>query len=201
MHESPIEVEVEGEELPVDLEEAAADAEFHENLVDQIDGAGLQKLVTDLMDDIKNDIASRADWEKMYKDGVQLLGLKIEDRTEPWDGACGVFHPMITEAVVRFQADTIMETFPAAGPAKTKIIGKQTQEKLDAADRVADDLNWQLTENMAEFRPEHERMLWNLPSAGSAFKKVYDDPALGRQTSVFVPAEDVIIPYGFTDIG
>ena len=198
---APIEVEVHVEgELPDTLAEEAAKAEFSENLVVGFDPAGLQKLATHLMDEVKNDINARKDWEKMYRDGVELLGLKMEDRTEPWDGACGVFHPMLTEAVVRFQADTIMETFPAMGPAKTKIIGKVTQEKEESAARVADDLNWQLTDNMVEFRPEHERMLWNLPSAGSAFKKVYEDPTLGRQTSVFVPAEDIILPYSMTDM-
>lgn len=198
--QQPIQVVIEGEELPDEAAKTVSDAEFEANLADCLSEDALQKLATDLMAEIKNDINQRAEWEKMYKDGVKLLGLKIEERTEPWDGACGVYHPMITEAVVRFQADTIMETFPAMGPAKTKVIGKQTQDKLDAAERVAEDLNWQLTENMVEFRPEHERMLWNLPSAGSAFKKVYDDPALGRQTSVFVPAEDIILPYGMTDM-
>lgn len=196
-----IEVEIESEGgIDIAAAEEAAIAEFNENLADKLDEDALQKIASDVMEDIKNDLAARGDWEKMYRDGVQLLGLKPEERTEPWAGACGVFHPMITEAVVRFQADTVMETFPAAGPVKTKIIGKVTQEKEDAATRVADDLNWQVTENMVEFRPEHERMLWNLPSAGSAFKKVYEDPALGRQTSVFVPAEDVILPYGTTDM-
>ena len=189
----------EGEIDIAELEEAAKE-EFAENIAEKLSEGALQKIANDLIVCIKEDLQARKDWEKMYKDGVQLLGLKIEDRTEPWAGACGVYHPMITEAVVRFQADTIMETFPAAGPARTKILGKQTQEKEDAAARVEEDLNWQLTENMAEFRPEHEKMLFNLPSAGSAFKKVYDDTALGRQTSVFVPAEDIILPYGMTDM-
>jgi hypothetical protein len=188
----PVEIEIEpGKPTPED---------FNANLAEFMDERDLEGLASDLSDDIQNDLNSRKDWEKMLKDGIQLLGLKYEDRTEPWPGACGVFHPMITEAVVRFQSDTIMETFPAAGPVKTKIVGKQTREKDEAARRVADDLNWQLTENMVEFRPEHERMLWNLPGAGSAFKKVYRDPALQRQTSVFVPAEDVILPYGASDL-
>jgi hypothetical protein len=136
----------------------------------------------------------------MYKDGITLLGLKFEERTEPWDGACGVFHPMITEAVVRFQSETIMETFPAAGPVKTKIIGRDTPEKKEAAVRVQEDMNYQLTEKMTEYRSEHEKLLWNLPSAGSAFKKVYYDPSLERQVAIFVPAEDIIIPYGTSEL-
>jgi hypothetical protein len=157
-------------------------------------------LAGDLAEDISNDLASRKDWEQMYKDGITLLGLKFEERTEPWDGACGVFHPMITEAVVRFQSDTIMETFPAKGPVRTQIIGKETTEKKEAAVRVQEDMNYQLTEKMPEYRPEHEKMLWNLPSAGSAFKKVYYDPSLERQVSVFIPAEDIILPYGISEI-
>jgi hypothetical protein len=124
----------------------------------------------------------------------------MEERTEPWNGASGVFHPMITEAVVRFQAETITETFPAQGPVRTKIIGKETPEKKEAAARVQDDMNYQLTEKMVEFRPEHERMLWSLPATGSAFKKVYYDPNLGRQVSIFIPAEDIILPYGTTEM-
>jgi hypothetical protein len=160
----------------------------------------IQSLAGDLAEDISNDLASRKDWEQMYKDGITLLGLKFEERTEPWDGACGVFHPMITEAVVRFQSDTIMETFPAKGPVRTQIIGKETTEKKEAAVRVQEDMNYQLTEKMPEYRPEHEKMLWNLPSAGSAFKKVYYDPSLERQVSVFIPAEDIILPYGISEI-
>ena len=180
--------------------EAETPEDFGANLAEFMDARDLGTLVSELASDVRNDIDSRKDWETMMKEGIQLLGLKYEQRSEPWPGACGVFHPMITEAVVRFQSETIMETFPAAGPAKTKIIGKQTREKEDAAMRVADDLNWQLTENMVEFRPEHERMLWSLPAAGSAFKKVYKDPSLGRQTSVFVPAEDIILPYGTSEL-
>jgi len=131
---------------------------------------------------------------------LKLLGLQMEERTEPWNGASGVFHPMITEAVVRFQAETITETFPAQGPVRTKIIGKETPEKKEAAARVQDDMNYQLTEKMVEFRPEHERMLWSLPATGSAFKKVYYDPNLGRQVSIFIPAEDIILPYGTTEM-
>jgi hypothetical protein len=174
--------------------------EFNANLAEEIGDQELESLAAELANDIDNDLSSRKDWEKMYKDGITLLGLKFEERVEPWDGACGVFHPMITEAVVRFQAEAIMETFPAKGPVKTQIIGKETRDKVEAAQRVEMDMNYQLTEKMPEFRNEHERMLWNLPSAGSAFKKVYYDPSLGRQVSIFIPAEDIILPYGASEI-
>lgn len=186
-------------ELTIDPDEEALEA-FDANLAEVIDPAELEHISGDLLEDIKNDIDSRKDWEETYKNGLTLMGLKYEERTEPWDGACGVFHPMITEAVVRFQSETIMETFPAQGPVKTLIIGKETPEKEDAAYRVKADMNYQLTERMTEFRPEHERMLWNLPATGSAFKKVYFDPSLQRQISVFIPAEDIILPYGASNL-
>ena len=192
-------ISVEGEEV-FDMEEDEDQEDFNKNLAEEMDGGALEELAGDLAGSIDDDKAARKDWEEMYKDGITLLGLKFEERTEPWDGACGVFHPMITEAVVRFQSETIMETFPAAGPVRTKIIGKETPKKQQAAVRVQEDMNYQLTEKMPEFRSEHERMLWNLPSAGSAFKKVYYDPGLGRQVSVFIPAEDIIIPYGTSEI-
>lgn len=197
--EDPEEVTIRAGELELVID-PDAEPEFSKNLVEDIDDDVLQSISASLLDDIENDLASRKDWEEMYKDGLTLLGLKIEDRTEPWDGACGVFHPMITEAVVRFQAETIMETFPAKGPVKTQIIGRDTPEKKDAATRIEEDMNYQLTEKMPEFRSEHERMLWNLPGAGSAFKKVYYDPNLERQVSVFIPAEDIILPYGVSDL-
>lgn len=174
--------------------------DFAVNLAEEMDEGALQNIASDLASDIDNDLASRKDWEDAYREGITLLGLKYEERTEPWSGACGVFHPMITEAVVRFQSETIMETFPAKGPVKTQIIGKQTREKEEAAQRVEEDMNYQLTEKMTEFRPEHERMLWSLPATGSAFKKVYYDPSLERQVSLFVPAEDIILPYGTTEL-
>jgi len=174
--------------------------DFAVNLAEDMDEGELQNIASDLSSDIDNDLASRKDWEEAYREGITLLGLKYEERTEPWSGACGVFHPMITEAVVRFQSETIMETFPAKGPVKTQIIGKQTREKEEAAQRVEEDMNYQLTEKMTEFRPEHERMLWSLPATGSAFKKVYYDPSLERQVSLFVPAEDIILPYGTTEL-
>ena len=194
-----VKLSIEGEEI-LEMRQGEGDDDFNENLAEVLDEGVIQSLAGDLAEDISNDLASRKDWEQMYKDGITLLGLKFEERTEPWDGACGVFHPMITEAVVRFQSDTIMETFPARGPVRTQIVGKETPEKKEAATRVEEDMNYQLTEKMPEYRPEHEKMLWNLPSAGSAFKKVYYDPSLERQVSIFIPAEDVILPYGVSEI-
>ena len=181
-------------------EDVDGSEEFNKNLAEEMDDGDLESLASELAGDVDNDISARKDWEQMYKDGITLLGLKFEERVEPWDGACGVFHPMITEAVVRFQAEAIMETFPAKGPVRTQIVGKETREKVEAAQRVEMDMNYQLTEKMPEFRNEHERMLWNLPSAGSAFKKVYFDPSIGRQISIFIPAEDIILPYGASEI-
>ena len=196
----PEEVHIGMDGLQIDIEKAEEeDDDFNANLADLMDEGKMSTLASDLDDDIKNDKNSRKDWEKAYTEGLKLLGLKYEERTEPWNGASGVFHPMITEAVVRFQSEMITETFPAAGPAKTKILGKETTDKKEAAARVEADMNYQLTERMVEFRPEHERMLWNLPAAGAAFKKVYYDPSLGRQVSIFIPAEDVLLPYGVAD--
>ena len=196
-----IEVEVldpdAGIEVEVDVE---VEDDFGANLAESMEEDVLVQLASDLEGDIDNDRNSRKDWEKTYIDGLKLLGLQYEDRTEPWAGACGVFHPMITEAVVRFQSETITETFPAMGPVRTKIVGKETPEKQAAARRVEADMNYQVTEKMVEFRSEHERMLWSLPAAGSAFKKVYDDPSLGRAVSIFVPAEDILLPYGASDL-
>ena len=160
----------------------------------------LASLATELIGDFESDVSARKDWIQTYVDGLELLGLKIEERTEPWQGACGVFHPLLTEAVVKFQAETMMETFPAMGPVKTKIIGKETPDKKDAAERVQEDMNYQLTDVMKEYRPEHERMLWGLGLAGNAFKKVYYDPSLGRQVSMYAPAEDVVVPYGASSL-
>jgi len=173
---------------------------FDANLAEYMDERDLASLAGDLLDAYQNDLASRKDWEETYTEGIKLLGLKYEERTEPWEGACGVHHPMIAEAAVRFQAEAIMETFPASGPVRTKIIGESTRQKQEAAERVQADMNYQLTEIMREYRAEHEKMLWNLPIAGSAFKKVYYDPTMGRQVSLFVPAEDVVLPYGISDI-
>ena len=186
-------------ELTISKDEFSGD-DFDANLAAELDEGALEELASQLSGDIDADRNSRGDWEKAYVNGLKLMGLQIEERTEPWNGASGVFHPMITEAVVRFQSETITETFPAQGPVRTKIIGKETSEKKEASVRVQDDMNFQLTEVMQEFRPEHERMLWSLPATGSAFKKVYFDPNLGRQVSVFVPAEDILLPYGTSEI-
>jgi hypothetical protein len=206
--EEPIEIEIVDPEevnihmgdLDISIIPGEDEDEFGQNLAELIDDGDLMSIASDLSEDIDNDRNSRKDWEKAYTDGLKLLGLQFEERTEPWQGASGVFHPMITEAVVRFQSETITEMFPAQGPVRTKIIGKETPEKKEAAVRVEEDMNYELTEVMREFRPEHERMLWSLPATGSAFKKVYYDPNLGRQVSMFVPAEDIILPYGTTDL-
>ena len=176
------------------------DDEFNANLAEDLDEGTLTELSGDLIGEYDADINSRKDWLTTYVEGLELLGLKVEDRTEPWPGACNVYHPLMTEALVKFQAETMMETFPAAGPVKTQIIGKQTREKEDAAERVKDDMNYQLTDKMPEYRPEHERMLWGLGLAGNAFKKVYFDPSLDRQVSMYVPAEDMVVPYGASNL-
>ena len=198
--EEPIDVQLEGEDDHEDIVEEPEDSpEFAANLADEMDESALQSLGMELSGDIDNDRQSRKEWEKTYVMGLKLMGLQYEERTEPWMGASGVFHPMITEAVVRFQSETITEMFPAQGPVRTTIWGKETPEKKQAAHNVEEDMNYELVEKMPEFRPEMERMLWSLPAAGSAFKKVYKDPSLGRQASMFIPAEDVILPYGTTD--
>ena len=173
---------------------------FDDNLAEVLDDQVLATLASELTGDFDNDVSSRKEWIQTYVDGLELLGLKIEERAEPWEGACGVYHPLLSEAVVKFQAETMMETFPAAGPVKTQIIGKETPEKKDAADRVQQDMNYQITDVMKEYRPEHERMLWGLGLAGNAFKKVYFDPSLQRQVSMYVPAEDVVVPYGASSL-
>jgi hypothetical protein len=196
----PEAVSIKGPGFELEVLKAEVEDDFDANLAEELDDAALSSLASDLLDNIENDKASRKEWEKAYVEGIKLLGLQIEERTEPWSGACGVFHPMLSEAVVRFQSETISETFPAQGPVRTKIIGKETPEIKEAAQRVQEDMNFELTEVMSEYRPEHERMLWSLPATGSAFKKVYYDPNLGRQVSMFVPAEDGILPYGATDM-
>jgi len=170
--------------------------DFNANLAEYIPESVLLQIGSQLLEDFQTDIDSRRDWIQTYVDGLELLGLKIEERSEPWEGACGVYHPVLAEAVIKFQSETIMETFPAAGPVKGEIIGKETQDKKDACERVVDDMNYQLTDVMQEFRPEHERMLWGVGLSGNGFKKVYVDPALDRQVSMYVPAEDLVVPYG-----
>ena len=176
------------------------DDEFNVNLAEEMNEGQLTELSGDLLCEYEADVNSRKDWLTTYVDGLELLGLKVEERTEPWAGACNVYHPLMTEALVKFQAETMMETFPAAGPVKTQIVGKQTKEKEDAAERVKDDMNYQLTDMMPEYRPEHERMLWGLGLAGNAFKKVYYDPSFERQVSMYVPAEDIVVPYGASNL-
>ena len=204
-----IEIEIEDPEsvsigidgLEIEIEKAEpSDEDFDANLAEYMDDGELASLAGDLISDFGDDVSSRKDWMQTYVDGLELLGMKIEDRTEPWEGACGVYHPLLSEALVKFQAETIMETFPAQGPVKTQIIGKETPEIKDAAQRVQDDMNYELTDVMTEFRPEHERMIWGLGLAGNAFKKVYFDPALDRQVSMFIPAEDVVVPYGVSSL-
>lgn len=198
-----VEMEVEFE-LPVDAEgvviELEAEAEtaesFDANLAEYMDEGELQKLSSELVELVEADINSRKDWVEMYVKGLEVLGMKYEERTEPWDGACGVFSTVLTEAAIRFQSETIIETFPAQGPVKTEIIGAIDRLKEEAAERVREDMNYKLTEEMPEYRPEHERMLYNLGLAGAAFKKVYFDPSMGRQVAIFIPAEDLVIPYG-----
>lgn len=203
--EPAVEIEIEDPEavriglgdIEIELGPKKEDEEdFDANLAEYMDASVLQSLANDLVDDFTKDIMDRKEWIQTYVDGLKLLGLKYEERTEPWSGACGVFHPMLTESVVRFQSEAMMETFPAQGPVKTHIIGKDSIEVQESSARVKEDMNYQLTEVMQEYRPEHEKLLWNLPLAGSAFKKVYYDPSLGRQVAMFIPAEDIVVPYG-----
>jgi hypothetical protein len=194
-----IEIEIEGNEdgeIEIEIKEPT----FEENLADELSSKELLSIADEVLENIRIDMDSRKDWERTYADGIRLLGLKMEERTEPWDGACGVYHPILSEAVVKFQSETSLSTFPPSGPVKTQIVGKMTREKQDAAARVQEDMNYQLTEEMPEYRSEHERLLWSLPITGSAFKKVYFDPSLNRQVAMFVPAEDIIVPYGASDL-
>jgi hypothetical protein len=206
----PLEIEIEDPEsvrigmgdIEIELSPGKEDTDedFDANLADFMDDSALDALGGELVGDFDKDINDRKDWIRTYVEGLKLLGLKYEERTEPWAGACGVFHPMLTESVVRFQSEGIMETFPAAGPVKTQILGKDTPIKEEASARVREDMNYQLTEVMVEYRPEHEKLLWNLPLSGSAFKKVYYDPSIGRQVAMFIPAEDIVVPYGASNL-
>ena len=207
--EVPIEIEIEDPEsvrigvdgMEIEIEPGKeVNDEFNANLAEELDDGVLASLASELLGDVESDVAARKDWIQTYVDGLELLGLKIEERSEPWEGACGVYHPLMSEALVKFQAETMMSIFPAAGPVKTQIIGKETPEKKAAAERVQDDMNFQLTDVMSEYRPETERMLWGLGLSGNAFKKVYFDPTMDRQVSMFVPAEDIIVPYGASNL-
>ena len=199
--EDPESVTMRTGDLEIEIEPGKEeDDEFNDNLAEEISEDALQGLAAELLSDYDDDVASRKDWMQTYVDGLELLGMKLEERSEPWEGACGVYHPLLSEALVKFQSETIMATFPASGPVKTQIIGKETPKKKEAAERVQADMNYQLTEVMTEYRSEHERMLWGLGLSGNAFKKVYYDPNRERQASIFVPAEDVIVPYGSEDL-
>ena len=197
--EPTIEVEIElgSEEEDMFAPEAVP---FDANLAETMSDDALMQLANELVEEIQADIDSRKDWVDQFVDGMDTMGLKYEERTEPWEGACGVYSSLLTEAAIAFQAETMAETFPAAGPVKTKIIGVEDKERQQAADRVRTDMNYQLTERMIEYRPEHEKMLYALGLSGSAFKKVYYCPTLRRQTSVFLAAEDVIVPYGASHV-
>jgi hypothetical protein len=204
--EPAIEIEIEDPEAVniaidgLEIEIRKEEAEFDKNLAEDISSQVLASLANDLISDVDSDISARKDWIQTYVDGLELLGMKIEERTDPWEGACGVYHPLLSEALVKFQAETVMETLPASGPVRTVIIGKETQEKVDAAKRVQADMNYQITDVMPEYRPEHERMVWGLGLSGNAFKKVYYDPHMERQVSIYVPAEDIIVPYGASNL-
>lgn len=197
-----VNIGIDGMEIQIKPDEEEDD-EFIENLAEKIERSNpqaLELLAGDLIGLYESDFRSRKDWIDIYVKGLKLLGVKYEERSEPWAGACGVFHPMLMESAVKFQSETIMETFPAAGPVKTQIIGKDTKDKEEAAVRVREDMNYQLTEVMQEYRPEHERMLFSLCLSGNAFKKIYFDPSLDRQVAMFIPAEDVVVPYGAANL-
>jgi len=174
--------------------------DFDANLAEFMEEGELLSVASELVDLIEADVNSRKDWVDAFVKGLEVLGMKYEERTEPWNGACGVYSTLLTEAAIRFQAEMITETFPAAGPVKTQIMGAVDKLKEDAAERVRDDMNYQLTDVMIEYRPEHERMLYSLGLSGAAFKKVYFDPALGRQVAIYLPAEDMVMPYGASNI-
>ena len=199
--EDPESVRIKMGEVEIELEPGQeTDEDFNANLAELMGDEELALIATELIGDFDEDVAARKDWIQTYVDGLELLGMKLEERSEPWEGACGVYHPLLSEALVKFQSETMMSTFPAAGPVKTQIIGKETPGKKDAAKRVQQDMNYQLTDVMKEYRPEHERMLWGLGLSGNAFKKIYFDPNLDRQASIFVPSEDMVVPYGASDL-
>jgi len=209
LEEAPIEIEIEDPEsvtigmggVEIEIEPGGEDEEaFDSNLAEFMQENDLQKIASDVLELIEADINSRKDWVDTYVKGLDVLGLRYDEVTEPWDGACGVFSTLLTEAAIRFQSESIMETFPAGGPVKTQIIGQFTPDIEEAGKRVKADMNYQLTDKMPEYRSEHERALWGVALAGSSFKKVYYDPSLERQVSFYIPAEDVILPYGVTNI-
>ena len=197
----PTEVEIPDDEIDEDVKvDSLSSARFDDNLADFLDDSKLTEIATNLIEAVDSDLLSRADWEKSYTNGLQYLGMTAEDRNDPWPGACGVFHPLLTEAVVRFQSQAIIEIFPSAGPVRTKIMGKHTPERTKQAVRIEDEMNFILTEKMPEYRGETEQLLFRLPLAGSVFRKVYFDPVEKRPMAMMVPAEDFIVPYGASDL-
>ncbi len=207
--EPMIEIEIEDPEslkigvggVEIELEPGKETAEdFDANLAEYMEDGELQSLASELVALVDADINSRKDWADMYVRGLEVLGMKYEERAEPWMGACGVFSPLLNEAAIRFQSEMITETFPAQGPVKTQIVGEVTAKNTEAAERVRDDMNYRLTDEMVEYRPEHERLLYSLGLSGAAFKKVYYDPTIGRQTAPYIQAEDLIIPYGASNV-
>jgi len=199
----PVMVELEDGSVEISFGEENDDinsAPFDANLAEYLEDNQLEEISGDLCEAVEGDMAARRDWADSYVAGLDVLGMKYEERTEPWENSCGVYSNILAESAIRFQAEAMSETFPAAGPVKTKILGEVTQDKEDAALRVKTDMNYELTEVMVEYRPEHERLLYSLGLAGSAFKKVYFDPSLGRQIALYIPAEDVIVPYGASNI-
>jgi hypothetical protein len=198
--EDPEAVTINADGVEIRMEKDGDTEDFNANLAEKMSEQQLQSLAGDLLGDYDSDLASRKDWLDTYVKGLKLLGLKYEERSEPWPGACGVTHPLLMESAVKFQSETIMETFPAAGPVRTKIIGKETPEKKEAATRVEDDMNHELTDVMKEYRPEHERLLLSLCLSGNAFKKIYFDSSLDRPTAAFIAAEDIVVPYGATNL-
>ena len=209
MESEPIEIEIvdpesvtvgmDGMEITLEKEEETAE-DFDVNLAEYLDEGYMESLANTLIGEYNDDLNSRKDWETTIQEGMDLLGLRLEERAEPWEGACGITHPMVSEAVVRYQAEMIMETVPAQGPVKTQVVGKETKEKIDAAERVSNDMNYRLMNQMVEWRSEQERLYWSQCLMGSAFKKVYYDPSLGRQISAFVTADDLIVNYGATSL-
>ena len=203
MSDGPVVVELEDGSVEITFGEEAGDvdsAPFDANLAEYLDDQALTKIANDLVGSVETDVNSRKEWADTFVKGLETIGMKMEQRSSPWEDACGVYSTVLAEAAIRFQAEAMSETFPAAGPVKTKVLGEINQDKEDAALRVRTDMNYELTEVMTEYRPEHERMLYSLGLAGSAFKKVYYDPNLGRQVAIYIPAEDVIVPYGASNI-
>ena len=199
-----VSIETEDGGVVVDFEGGATEnllgADHNSNLAEHMEEEDLDEMASDLVSDFESDRTSRKEWSRSYVKGLDLLGMKIEERTQPWEGASGVFHPLLSEAIVRFQAQAMGEIFPASGPVRTKIVGKQTKEKNEQSKRVEHEMNYMLTEEMTEYRDETEQMLFRLPLAGSAFKKVYYDPIMERPCSMFVPAEDFVVSYGASDL-